>query len=102
MSGTKTIPPIHEIYAPKKDQVCYDPEFKDSDLAELWGIFSDCYKSKNGIRPRGGFFAAMTVQEVWDMLHNGSLDEDIEPGDPEIGHYDYLNESGQLKSFDIQ
>lgn len=27
---------------------------------------------------------------------------EIEPEDPENEHYDYLDESGQLKSFDIQ
>ena len=74
MSNTKVIPPIHEIYVTKKDQVCYDPEFKDEDLSELWGIYSDCYKSKHGIRPRGTYHAVKTVQEVWNELNDGSLD----------------------------
>lgn len=74
MIATKVIPPIHESLAAKKDQVCYDPEFKDEDLAELWSFYSDCYKDKYGIRPRGGYHAAMTVEEVWIALNDGSLD----------------------------
>lgn len=70
----KIIPPIHETLTAKKDQVCYDPEFKDEDLAELWGMYSDCYKSKIGCRPIGAYHAAKTVENIWQELHDGSLD----------------------------
>lgn len=41
-----------------------------------------------------------TKQEIAAVSNKGK--EDVEPVDPDEGHADYLNDSDQLKSFDIK
>ncbi len=84
----KTPPPIHASLISKKDDKCYDPEFKDEDKSELWSMYSDSFKDKNGVRPRGEYFTNMTVEQVWNEMYNGSLDDDeVEDLDEEKQKY---------------